>query len=151
MTMKMMDTKNGPNPIDTHVGTRLRLRRTMLKMSQETLASLVGVTFQQIQKYESGTNRISASRLYLISSVLEVPIGFFFEGLENLPLQTLQQKEGAPVAIHDKQVFDFDPMRSTESLRLVNAFWKINDKGTREHLFMMILGMAGDQSGNNFK
>lgn len=72
-----------PNPVDTHVGARLRLRRQVLKMSQEKLGEALGVTFQQVQKYERGANRIGASRLWKISQVLEIPVAFFFEGLED--------------------------------------------------------------------
>jgi len=74
-------SKEGPDPIDVHVGQRIRLRRTMLGQSQEQLARALGVSFQQVQKYERGTNRISASRLFDVSRVLAVPVGFFFEDL----------------------------------------------------------------------
>src|SRR5581483_4327424 len=73
----------GPNPIDVHVGARVRLRRTALGMSQEKLGDAIGLTFQQVQKYERGTNRIGASRLYELSRVLEVPVSFFFEELDH--------------------------------------------------------------------
>ena len=75
----MKANKKKPNPIDVHVGSRIRLRRTMLNMSQEKLGEALGITFQQIQKYEKGTNRVGASRLQNISSVLNVPVSFFFE------------------------------------------------------------------------
>ena len=78
----MMENKKKPNPIDIHVGSRIRLRRTMLGMSQEKLGESLGITFQQIQKYEKGTNRVGASRLQNISSILNVPVSFFFEGLQ---------------------------------------------------------------------
>ena len=73
-------TKKSPNPIDKHVGSRVRMRRMMVSMSQEKLGEKLGITFQQIQKYEKGTNRIGASRLQQIANVLGVPVGFFFEG-----------------------------------------------------------------------
>src|ERR1051325_9669588 len=75
----MIENKKKPNPIDIHVGSRIRLRRTMLGMSQEKLGESLGITFQQIQKYEKGTNRVGASRLQNISSILNVPVSFFFE------------------------------------------------------------------------
>ena len=76
-------TQNGePNPIDIHVGKRLRLRRLLLGLSQDRLGQMIGLTFQQIQKYENGTNRISASRLWDIAVLLEVPISFFFEDMD---------------------------------------------------------------------
>ena len=78
--------KKSPNLIDKHVGTRVRMRRMMLRMSQEKLADALGLTFQQVQKYENGTNRIGASRLQSISHILHVPISFFFEGAPKGPL-----------------------------------------------------------------
>ncbi len=76
--------KKAPNPIDKHVGSRVRMRRMMLAMSQEKLGDALGLTFQQVQKYEKGTNRIGASRLQQISHILQVPVAFFFEGAPNL-------------------------------------------------------------------
>src|SRR5512135_1248802 len=77
--------KKTPNPIDKHVGSRVRMRRMMLSMSQEKLGDALGLTFQQVQKYEKGTNRIGASRLQQISNILQVPVSFFFEGAPHLP------------------------------------------------------------------
>ena len=82
-----MMAKKAPNPIDKHVGSRVRMRRMMLSMSQEKLGDALGLTFQQVQKYEKGTNRIGASRLQQISHILQVPVAFFFEGAPNLPGQ----------------------------------------------------------------
>src|ERR1700678_1752014 len=76
--------KKAPNPIDKHVGSRVRMRRMMLGMSQEKLGDALGLTFQQVQKYEKGTNRIGASRLQQISHILQVPVAFFFEGAPHL-------------------------------------------------------------------
>ena len=75
--------KKAPNPTDQHVGARVRMRRIMLAMSQEQLAEALGITYQQVQKYERGANRIGASRLQQISHILQVPVAFFFEGLPN--------------------------------------------------------------------
>src|SRR5258705_1265457 len=80
--------KQAPNPIDKHVGSRVRMRRMMLSMSQEKLGDALGLTFQQVQKYEKGTNRIGASRLQQISNILQVPVSFFFEGAPNMPGHT---------------------------------------------------------------
>src|SRR6185312_11085903 len=88
-------TKREPNPIDRHVGARLRLRRMLMDMSQGELGSAIGVTFQQVQKYEKGSNRIGASRLQQISRTLAVPIGFFFEGAP-LPLDLVATSDQAP-------------------------------------------------------
>ena len=82
-----MMAKKAPNPTDKHVGSRVRMRRMMLGMSQEKLGDALGLTFQQVQKYEKGTNRIGASRLQQISHILQVPVAFFFEGAPNLPGQ----------------------------------------------------------------
>src|SRR3972149_1752114 len=77
--------KKAPNPIDKHVGSRVRMRRMMLSMSQEKLGDALGLTFQQVQKYEKGTNRIGASRLQAIANILQVPVSFFFEGAPHVP------------------------------------------------------------------
>ena len=82
-----MTTKRSPNPTDKYVGSRLRMRRLMLGMSQERLGGALGITFQQVQKYEKGTNRISASRLQHVSHILRIPVVFFFEGVPNVPGQ----------------------------------------------------------------
>jgi transcriptional regulator with XRE-family HTH domain len=87
----MTENKKKPNPIDVHVGSRIRLRRNMLGLSQERLGENLGITFQQIQKYEKGTNRVGASRLQAISSILSVPVAFFFE---NAPGQSGQPNNG---------------------------------------------------------
>src|SRR6202011_3777756 len=96
--------KKSPNPVDTHVGSRVRMRRLMLDMSQEKLGGALGLTFQQVQKYEKGTNRVGASRLQHISSILQVPISFFFEGAPTLPGQAWTKRR-------------FPPMSPTFSLR----------------------------------
>src|SRR5271156_21827 len=80
-----MIAKKSPNPIDKHVGSRVRMRRMMLSMSQEKLGDALGLTFQQVQKYEKGTNRIGASRLQQISQILQVPVSFFFDGAPHVP------------------------------------------------------------------
>src|ERR1700709_2513327 len=87
----MIENKKKPNPIDIHVGSRIRLRRTMLGMSQEKLGESLGITFQQIQKYEKGTNRIGASRLQHIARVLAMPVSYFFDGAPGLAAAPVQQ------------------------------------------------------------
>jgi transcriptional regulator with XRE-family HTH domain len=87
--------KKAPNPVDRHVGSRVRMRRMMLAMSQTNLGNALGLTFQQVQKYEKGTNRIGASRLQQISHILQVPVAFFFEGAPSVP-GTPQATETAP-------------------------------------------------------
>ena len=82
---------NEPNPVDVHVGNRIRLRRTILHITQQQMAEMLGLTFQQIQKYEKGMNRVGASRLWDISRVLEVPMGFFFEDMDEEVVITLKK------------------------------------------------------------
>src|SRR5436853_7717475 len=92
--------KKAPNPIDKHVGSRVRMQRMMLGMSQEKLGDALGLTFQQVQKYEKGTNRIGASRLQHICRILQVPVSFFFDGAPEIPGQTTWQGESpAPVYV----------------------------------------------------
>src|SRR5690349_22462530 len=88
-----MMAKKAPNPIDKHVGSRVRMRRMMLSMSQEKLGDALGLTFQQVQKYEKGTNRIGASRLQQISTILQVPVAFFFEGVPEVATGRAQSKD----------------------------------------------------------
>src|ERR1700730_13493079 len=100
-----MMAKKAPNPIDRHVGSRVRMRRMMLSMSQEKLGDALGLTFQQVQKYEKGTNRIGASRLQQISLILQVPVSFFFEGAPSVPSAT--RLEGFTEAPSPAYVSDF--------------------------------------------
>ena len=115
-----MENKKKPNPIDIHVGSRIRLRRTMLGMSQEKLGENLGITFQQIQKYEKGTNRVGASRLQNISSILNVPVSFFFE---DAPGDGSGNQPGMAEASSSNYVVDF--LSSSEGLQLNRAFVKI--------------------------
>ena len=96
----MTVNKKQPNPIDIHVGGRIRLRRTMLGMSQEKLGEHLGITFQQVQKYEAGVNRVAASRLWIMAEALQVPITYFFEGLET-PADTGQAESASDTTIPD--------------------------------------------------
>ncbi len=115
-----------PNPIDIHVGGRLRQRRTMLGMNQAALGKMLDLSFQQIQKYERGTNRIGASRPFQLSRILDVPIDHFFEGLP---------KDGAPVESQPKATPETaDPRSKRETLELVRAFTKIPVQAVRKHL-----------------
>ena len=124
---------------DAYIGKRLRLRRTMLKMSQDDLASVIGVTFQQIQKYESGVNRISASRLFLIAKVLSVDVSFFFDGLEkDVPATKIFDK---PYGVSEEEI-SFDPMYDNETLQLVNAYWKVQDDEKRKKILDFITTMV---------
>ena len=123
----MIENKKKPNPIDIHVGSRIRLRRTMLGMSQEKLGESLGITFQQIQKYEKGTNRVGASRLQNISSILNVPVSFFFE---DAPGESSSSgSSGLAEASSSNYVVDF--LSSSEGLQLNRAFVKIGDPKVR--------------------
>lgn len=124
-----------PNPIDVHVGSRVRLRRTLKGMSQEKLAEAVGLTFQQIQKYERGLNRIGAGRLYQFSRVLEVPVTFFFD---DMPPEA-EEELGLAAA----QGGDEDPMARGETLELVRAYYRINDPVIRKRVFELAKSLGG--------
>ncbi len=129
--------KQQPNPTDTHVGTRVRMRRLMLNMSQTDLANAVGVTFQQVQKYEKGTNRISASRLQQMSGVLQVPIPFFFEGLPSDSGRS-KGKRGEP---SPSDILGF--FATSDGLALARAFMRIEDRGLRLPIVHLVEELAG--------
>ncbi len=125
--------KKTPNPIDVFVGSRVRLRRLMVGMSQEALADRLGVTFQQVQKYEKGTNRISASRLQAISDVFRVPPSFFFQDDESAgPSAAVGQETG------DVSTF----VSSKEGLDLNRAFLKIEDAGVRKSIIQLATALS---------
>jgi transcriptional regulator with XRE-family HTH domain len=131
--------KKLPNPIDKHVGSRLRMRRKMLGMSQEKLGEALKITFQQVQKYEKGTNRISASRLQHISHILQVPVPFFFEGAPHQP----GQPRGAGGPASPAYVSEF--LSSTDGLALVKAFTKIKEAKLRRRVVQLVEEIAGDE------
>jgi transcriptional regulator with XRE-family HTH domain len=129
-----------PNPIDIHVGGRVRLKRMMLGMSQEKLGDQLGITFQQIQKYEKGTNRVGASRLQNIATVLSVPVGFFFDGAPgNSPSSAADAKSGS-------YVVDF--LSSSEGLQLNRSFVRIGDSKVRKRIVDLVRSLAGDGIDN---
>jgi transcriptional regulator with XRE-family HTH domain len=126
-----------PNPVDIHVGGRMRLRRTLLGLSQEKLGNAVGLTFQQIQKYERGANRIGAGRLYQFSRILEVPVSFFYD---DMPGETqnanpgLSEGEGAP--------FDQEQFGRRETLKLVRAYYAIGNPAIRRRIYELTKSVA---------
>ena len=133
-----------PNPIDVHVGSRVRLRRTLLGMSQEKLGEAIGLTFQQVQKYERGANRIGASRLFDLSRVLDVPVSFFFDDMAHDGAM-----HGAPQAgmgESDQPGFEPDPMAKRETLELVRAYYRIIDPHVRKRLFELTKAVANAAS-----
>ncbi|MDA4846300.1 helix-turn-helix domain-containing protein [Hoeflea poritis] len=137
--MTTIVNKKKPNPIDIHVGSRIRLRRTMLGMSQEKLGESLGITFQQIQKYEKGTNRVGASRLQNISSILNVPVSFFFE---DAPGDPSTGQPGASESSSSNYVVDF--LSSSEGLQLNRAFVKIEDPKVRRKIVDLVKALAAD-------
>ncbi len=139
---KMVDKENKkkPNPTDMHVGSRIRLRRNMLGMSQEKLGESLGITFQQIQKYEKGTNRVGASRLQAIANILGVPVAFFFEDLPG--------PEGAGnrgFAEDPSAAFAIDFCTSAEGLQLNRAFVRISDQKVRRRIIDLVKSLASDE------
>lgn len=125
------------NPIDVHVGKRIRLRRNALGMSQEQLAEKLGLTFQQVQKYERGMNRVSASRLWDLSVILDTPIIFFFHGL------TKEETGNSPAALNGKKVeANYDPMYDDEIVQLMTAFRKIKNPALKESLKNAVLAAS---------
>src|SRR5215212_6903810 len=136
----LMINKKQPNPIDIHVGSRVRLRRMMLGMSQEKLGESLGITFQQIQKYEKGTNRIGASRLQHIARVLTVPVSFFFEDAPGAPAD---QPAGMAEPKSTHYVVDF--LSSAEGLQLNKAFIRIKDSKLRRKIIDLVRALAGEE------
>src|SRR4051812_3423886 len=133
-----MMAKKAPNPTDKHVGARVRMRRMMLGMSQEKLGDSLDLTFQQVQKYEKGTNRIGASRLQHISHILQVPVAFFFEGAPTV-LGTPQVTETAPSPAY---VTDF--LATPDGLALTKAFMRIKNAKLKRRIVELVEEIAVD-------
>jgi transcriptional regulator with XRE-family HTH domain len=136
--------ENRPSPIDVHVGSRIRLRRTLMGMSQERLGEALGLTFQQVQKYERGVNRVGASRLYDLSRVLDVPISFFFDDMPDT-MQTTQGSTGIAGFAERTEGFGGhgdDPLAKRETLELVRAYYRITDPAVRKRVFELIKSMG---------
>ncbi len=129
-----------PNPIDVHVGSRMRLRRRLLGMSQKMLGEAIGLTYQQVQKYESGSNRIGGSRLFDFARVLDVPVGFFFDDMsDDVTARSPGQSKGTASEAVDVGP---DPMAKRETLDLVPAYYKIHDASVRKRLLAFIKALA---------
>ena len=129
--------RTAPNPTDQHVGRRVRMRRLMLAMSQEKLAAALGLTFQQVQKYERGANRIGASRLQQLSHILQVPVEFFFEGAPNA-----SEPHGDGSTLSMAHIDDF--VSNSDGLRLIGAFMRIDNAAVRRRIVMLVQEIAGD-------
>lgn len=132
--------KKAPNPTDKHVGSRVRMRRMMLSMSQEKLGEALGLTFQQVQKYEKGTNRIGASRLQQISAILQVPVSFFFEGAPTVGLPSPGMSE-APSPTY---ISDF--LATSDGLALTKSFMRIKDAKLRRRIVDLVEQIAGEEN-----
>ncbi len=137
--------KRGPRPVDAHVGSRVRIRRTMLGMSQEKLGAAINLTFQQVQKYERGTNRMGSSRLFELSKVLDVPVSFFFE---DMPPEVAGGFPGLPAGMTEVQsaAYEADTLAKRETLELVRAYYRIKNEKVRKRLFELAkaIAKAGD-------
>ncbi len=133
-----------PNPIDVHVGARVRLRRTLLGMSQEKLGEALGLTFQQVQKYERGANRVGASRLFDLARVLDVPVSFFFDDMTS-EVEQLSPRLISGLA-EEPASFEADPMTKRETLELVRAYYRITDPQVRKRVLDLAkaLGVAAE-------
>jgi transcriptional regulator with XRE-family HTH domain len=136
-----MMAKKAPNPVDKHVGSRVRMRRMMLAMSQEKLGDALGLTFQQVQKYEKGTNRIGASRLQQISHILQVSVSFFFEGAPTVALAG--RADGMGEAPSPAYVSDF--LATSDGLALTKAFMRIADSKLRRRIVDLVEQIASDK------
>lgn len=133
----MTENKKQPNPIDIHVGSRIRLRRNMIALSQEKLGERLGITFQQIQKYEKGTNRVGASRLQAIAGILNVPVSYFFEDAP-------RQEGDGPLGLEEEAAPPLIPdfLSSTEAMQLNRAFMKISDPKIRRRILDLLKTLA---------
>ena len=133
------------NPMDAHVGSRVRLRRMLLGMSQEKLGEQLGLTFQQVQKYEKGVNRIGASRLFDLAQVLNVPIQFFYD--EAPPGDTPGVAPAMGMSERPQEGFVIDFLSSREGLELNKAFVRIQDPKVRRAIVDLVRTLSGDDSG----
>ncbi len=142
------EKESRPSPIDVHVGTRIRLRRTLMGLSQERLGESLGLTFQQVQKYERGVNRVGASRLFDLSRVLDVPISFFFDDMPE-PLGTGFATQNTVLAgrrtvgfADTQDAFAEDAFSRRETLELVRAYYRITDAAVRKRVFDLIKSLT---------
>ena len=138
-----------PDPIDIHVGARLRMRRNLIGLSQEQLGKSLGLTFQQVQKYERGINRMGSSRLFQVAKTLSVPVAYFFEDLPfalNIPQQGFPEGESATLektALEHQN--NYDIMRRRETLELIRAYYRIQDNKQRRKIYELIRSMADEE------
>ena len=137
---------DNPNPVDVHVGGRLRMRRSMLGMSQETLADAVGLTFQQVQKYERGSNRVSASRLYQFSKILDVPVAYFFEKYGEGDRKSGILNYG--MADNDQEpILNDDLLLERETHEILRVYYSVTDAKKRREILHTVKSMAENLIG----
>ncbi len=139
------DKLTNPDPIDVHVGARLRLRRNLVGMSQEQLGKVCRITFQQIQKYERGTNRMAASRLFQFSKILNVPISYFFEDMpEDATQETAPygMSDNEQAALDNAPFADKEMLNRRETLELIRAYYRITDARQRRKIYELIKTMG---------
>ena len=133
-----------PGPVDAHIGARVRARRRLLGIRQETLGEAVGVSFQMVQQYERGGVRISAAQLYDMASALDVPIGFFFDDMPAAVAASITAQSGGKA--EEVPSYELDPVVKRETLQLVRAYYNISDPQVRERLFAMVMTLSEELS-----
>lgn len=131
-------TESISHPVDIHVGKRLRLRRTIMGLSQEVIGTAIGVTFQQIQKYERGANRMGSSRLYEFSKILKVPVSYFFEGFEAQDGYENDYMMAEPKSPE----FEHEQLSSRETMEMMRAYYKITSPRVRKSVFDLVKNLA---------
>lgn len=141
--MDKKKTKGTPDDVDVHVGQRLRVRRSLMGMSQEKLAAAIGLTFQQIQKYERGINRVSAGRLFQFSKILDVPVGYFYDQISG-------EGNSTAYGLSDNEQDSFggsdDVMQTKETIELVRSYYSIENPAKRKETLRFIKAMTGASS-----
>ena len=148
--MSRRPTREEPDPVDSHVGKRLRTRRVGMRISQSDIGKKLGVTFQQIQKYENGTNRVGASNLFRLAGALDVPVAYFFEDLPKSDKSGLSET-GQDTFKHDKadsktNAKVHDPMSEPESIKLVHNYFRIDSPAVRQQVFQLVKSIADDEA-----
>ena len=142
---------NKPNPIDVYVGQRMKLRRKILKMSQQTLAKHLGMTFQQVQKYEKGFSRIGASRLWDVSQVLNVTMDYFFADMDEKTMKQSPRFLNSDLKDEiflNEEVLSLDPMQRLETLKLVRAYYKLFNRKLARAIFDLLQILAREEKNN---
>ena len=140
---KYIASEMGPRTVDVYVGQRLRQRRTLMGISQTELGEAVGLSFQQIQKYERGANRVGASRLFEFSRILDVPIEFFFDEMPKAEKVGKGENRNAGMSDTAQAEIKNNPMARRETLELVRAYYKIPDEDVRKRLYELIRSIGG--------